>query len=233
MVYELMADGRYRTKATAVYSQIRQDIFSGVFRGKSKIRIEWVVDRYGAGASPVREALNRLATEGLLVRHDQRGFSIKPETNDELDELTRTRCWLESLALRQSILSRTEQWEENLVLSSHRLTRATAALVVRPSSSDPEWEQIHCAFHKALIAGCGSKWLISFCERLGDQMHRYRVFPSSIDVPQRDCALEHRLIAEASLDGDTDRAVKALTEHFELSAQSWKAAHRKLLNDSS
>ena len=104
----------------------------GVLESESKLRVEWVVSRYGAGASPVREALNRLASEGLLGRHDQRGFFIMPVSAEELEELTRTRCWLEERALRESIANRTGEWEEQLVLALHRLARAQRRLPEDP-----------------------------------------------------------------------------------------------------
>ena len=111
------------TIASSVYSQLREELLHGRIEPDSKLRIEWAVQRFGAGASPIREALNRLASEGFLDRQDQRGFFVMPITLDDLDELTRTRCWLEERALRESILHRSVEWEETLVLSLHRLTR--------------------------------------------------------------------------------------------------------------
>ena len=70
------AAGPKSTLASTVYHQLRDDLLRGVLETESKLRVEWVVSRYGAGASPVREALNRLASEGLLGRHDQRGFFL-------------------------------------------------------------------------------------------------------------------------------------------------------------
>ncbi|MGT2465370.1 GntR family transcriptional regulator [Mesorhizobium atlanticum] len=95
------AKGVKSTLASAVYQQLRDDLLRGALEVETKLRVEWVVSRYGAGASPVREALNRLAAEGLLGRHDQRGFFLMPVSAAELEELTRTRCWLEERALRE------------------------------------------------------------------------------------------------------------------------------------
>ena len=53
--------GSKGTLASAVYNQLRDDLLRGVLESESKLRVEWVVSKYGAGASPVREALNRLA----------------------------------------------------------------------------------------------------------------------------------------------------------------------------
>ncbi|WP_192258128.1 GntR family transcriptional regulator [Mesorhizobium caraganae] len=212
-----MSEGAAKsTLATTVYQQLRDDLLRGVYESQSKLRVEWVVSRYGAGTSPVREALNRLASEGLLGRHDQRGFFIMPVSAEELEELTRTRCWLEELALRESIVNRTGEWEEQLVLALHRLARAQRRLPQDPSSNNPEWEKLHRAFHRALIGGCRSHWLSDFCDQLSDQASRYRLI--SRGDCERDEIGEHRLIAERAVDGDAEGAVEALLNHYRLTA---------------
>ncbi|RWL83052.1 MAG: GntR family transcriptional regulator [Mesorhizobium sp.] len=206
------------TLASAVYQQLRDDLLRGALEADSKLRVEWVVSRYGAGASPVREALNRLAAEGLLGRHDQRGFFLMPVSAAELEELTRTRCWLEERALRESIAHRTAEWEEQLVLALHRLARAERRLPENPSTNDPEWEKLHRAFHRALISACRSHWLICFCDQLSDQASRYRLISQDAPGIGRDDLGEHRIIAERTLDGDADGAVEALLNHYRLTA---------------
>ena len=53
------------TTATTVYDRIRDDILSGSLAPSLKLRIEFVCERYATGASPVREAINRLSQDGL------------------------------------------------------------------------------------------------------------------------------------------------------------------------
>ncbi|TGS10463.1 GntR family transcriptional regulator [Mesorhizobium sp. M2E.F.Ca.ET.209.01.1.1] len=210
--------GAKSTLASSVYHQLRDDLLRGALEAESKLRVEWVVSRYGAGASPVREALNRLAAEGLLGRHDQRGFFLMPVSAAELEELTRTRCWLEERALRESIAHRTAEWEEQLVLALHRLARAERRLPDDPATNNPEWEKLHRAFHRALIAACRSHWLIGFCDQLSDQASRYRLISQEGPGMGRDDLGEHRIIAERTLDGDADGAVEALLNHYRLTA---------------
>jgi DNA-binding GntR family transcriptional regulator len=207
------------TLASAVYGQLRDDLLHGLLEPESKVRVEWVVSRYGAGASPVREALNRLASEGLLGRHDQRGFFVMPISIDDLSELTRTRCWLEELALRQSLQNRTPAWEEALVLALHRLSRAPRWLEQDPPTTNPEWEKLHRAFHRALIGACGSRWLIGFCDQLADQAYRYRQIARAGHTAKRAELDEHKLIADLALDGDADGAVAALMSHYRLTTE--------------
>src|SRR5215211_2947747 len=116
------------TTATTVYDRIKDDILSGSLAPSLKLRIEFVCERYGTGASPVREALNRLSQDGLAERRDQRGFYVAPVSLEQLAELVKTRCWLEAIALRESIVHRTAEWEERLVLAFHRLSRTPRSL---------------------------------------------------------------------------------------------------------
>ncbi|MFC3326741.1 GntR family transcriptional regulator [Mesorhizobium cantuariense] len=212
------AAGPKSTLASTVYQQLRDDLLGGVLETESKLRVEWVVSKYGAGASPVREALNRLASEGLLGRHDQRGFFIMPVSASELEELTRTRCWLEERALRESIAHRTAEWEEQLVLALHRLGRASRFSPQNLVSLNPDWERLHRIFHRVLISACRSQWLVGFCDQLSDHAYRYRQMANDGEGVQRDDFAEHRLIAECALDGNADGAVEALINHYQLTA---------------
>jgi DNA-binding GntR family transcriptional regulator len=202
------------TTATTVYDRIRDDILSGNLAPAMKLRIEFVCERYGIGASPVREALNRLSQDGLVERRDQRGFYVASVSLEQLDELVKTRCWLEAIALRESIANRTAEWEDRLVLTFHRLSRTKRSLDSNAYTVNPVWEQHHREFHRALIANCGSSWLLTFCTHMGDQADRYRKLAAARIYPQRQSPDEHRTIFEAAIDGDADRAVELLQAHY-------------------
>ena len=58
------------THASSVHERLRADILSG------RLPIRTLMERYGIGQTPLREALNRLAAAGLLRAEDQRGFAI-------------------------------------------------------------------------------------------------------------------------------------------------------------
>ncbi len=214
-----VANGAKSTLASSVYGRLRHDLLHGVIEPDTKLRVEWAVKTYGAGASPVREALNRLASEGLLGRHDQRGFFVMPVSAAELLELTRTRCWLEERALRETLANRSPAWEEELVLSLHRLSRTPRHLADDPANTNPDWERLHRAFHRALISQCGSRWLLGFCEQLADQAHRYRQIARTGPRARRDELSEHRAIADKAIAGDVEGAVAALVEHYRLTSE--------------
>jgi DNA-binding GntR family transcriptional regulator len=212
------ADGRNLSEVA--YSRIRRDILQGELFPGVKLQIEAMSERYGIGAVPVREALNRLSSEGLVERRSHRGFNVSPISISELEELVKTRIWLESLALAESMKNHDEAWEEELVVSFHRLARTQRRL---PEDGSPEtsveWEARHKDFHMLLLKRCGSSWLLDFCSVLMDQAVRYRNLSmnSNPNKQRREgAAAEHRAILDAVLDHDATRACQLLEEHYRI-----------------
>jgi len=205
------------TIASDVYERLRADILRGILAPGGKLRIEQVCERYGAGNSPVREALNRLSTEGLVERREQRGFYVVAISAADLDDLVCTRCLLEEAALRQAMARQDAAWHEGLVVALHRLTRVPRFEPGDAYRENPEWEQAHREFHRALVAGCGSGRLVRLCLELHDQAYRYRQLAIQDAFP-RHRPDEHSAIVECILAGDGDGAAAALTAHYHRTA---------------
>lgn len=209
------------TAATQAYTALKRDILSGALSPGEKLQIEQVAARYAAGTNPVREALNRLSSERLVDRVDQRGFAVPPLSLDLFREMVKTRCWLETRALEESIRNRTDAWEDEVVLALHRLLRTSLRYADDPAaegdgaSDNSEWEARHRAFHRALISNSGSAWLLHFCEELMDQVERYRYISMTNTYPRRNSNVEHRQIAEAALAGDAALACERLVAQYE------------------
>lgn len=208
------------TLASTVYDRLRADILTGELEPGRKLRIEFLGKRYHTGHSPIREALNRLSSDGLVERRDQRGFLVAAASAEDLSELTKARCWLEGIALRESIAARTQAWEEGVVIAYHRLSRAPRSMSPKVYRENPEWENLHRAFHLSLIAGCGSRWLLAFCAQLADQSYRYRQIAFQRAFPLRSNTHGHRAIMEAAIEGDTDKAVRLLQMHLRFTADT-------------
>ncbi len=207
------------TRATSLYDQLRADLLGGEPEPGAKLAIEALAERYQTSATPLREALNRLVSDGLVERREQRGFVVAGISAADLAEITRTRCWLEEIALRESITRHDTAWEEALVLAHYRLARTPRSLSDSRFEDNPDWEPLHRAFHRALIGGCDSRWLLLFCEQLADQHHRYRRLSAPRAFARREVRTEHQQLAEAALAGRADDAVALLRAHFERTAK--------------
>lgn len=202
------------TRASAVYERLHDDITHGVLEPGSKLRVSAMGARYGVGASPLREALSRLSAEGLVARTDQRGFSVAALSWEELPILTRNRVQLESLALSESIEHRDADWEHELALLVHRLSRTSRSLATDHYVPNPEWEALHRDFHRGLLMRCPSRWLKMFCVTLTDEAYRFRQLAAGKVFSSRNEHAEHVAIFEAAINGRTDEAVRLLGEHY-------------------
>ena len=219
------------TVASSVYDQLRLDILTGSLRPGEKLRSEFLRGRYQAGISPVREALNRLATERLVCREDQRGFHVAGVSKGDLIELTKTRCWLEEIALRQSIERGDDAWEEQIVLTFHRLSRTPRSSDETTYAFNAKWEGLHGDFHNALIAACDSHWLLGFCQQLVDQADRYRQLAAAVSYPKRNERDEHQALMEAVLKRDVDDAAAIQCAHIRKTADIVLEANLSFLPD--
>lgn len=207
------------TYASSVAERIRADILGGRLRPGRRLQIKALMEDYGVGQTPLREALNRLAADGLVSAEDQRGFAVPGISAEELRELTRTRCWLEERGLRESMAAATPEWEEALLVAGHRLSRTPRGLGADDIAAETLWEARHRAFHDLLVSNCGSRWLVGFCQQLTDRHQRYRKLAARRGYPRRDVDAEHRAILDAVLRRDADAAVAQLVAHYTATAE--------------
>lgn len=199
-----------KTLADSAYAALRRDIISGALAPGMPLRMAFLCDRYGMGMSPVREALNRLQAERLVTAISLRGFFVAPLSVEELSDTTDTRILIEGQALQRSIARGGADWADGV-------RGALSALLDGAAQPDADrLEQLHHAFHRALVAGCGSRWLLDLFEKLYSESERFRFHALTVEARDgtRDLAAEHRAIADAALARDTLRAVELLTAHY-------------------
>lgn len=203
----------------SVYLQLRADLLSGRFRPGEKLRAEVLRRRFSIGSSPIREALNRLLAEGFVALEEQKGFRVAPVSVEELLELVQARILIDGAAVTESIKRFETEWEENLVLALHRLSRVARRLPEGEGDDNPEWERRHRAFHSALVAGCGSRWLRRVSEQLFDAAERYRLLTAAQLSPRNELE-EHQSITAACIERRAEDAVRLLEEHYSSTCRS-------------
>ncbi len=200
--------------ASRVYAELRNDLLNGVIPAGRRINISTLKDHYRIGLSPLREALNRLAATGLLEQQSQRGFYVPQRTKKELGDIIRLRKELEGYAVARSVAMGDAQWEAEVLAAGHRLKRYD-----RETDKSQEWEQLHSAFHGALLAGCGSPWTLRFIQQLHDQFDRYRR-PAPFNAALRaELNTQHEMLVELALARDAVAARELVHAHIDLSSQ--------------
>ncbi len=205
------------TQASAVYARLRHDVISTAILPGQKLRVRELRARYGVGLNPLREALNRATRDGLVCQSDLRGFFAAPVSKKDLLELTRARCLLAEICLRESIQNGDALWEEGIVVAFHRLSRVPryAPGHVNELEFDPAWEAAHRAFHRSLVAACGSSYLVDMDAQLFDAADRYRHLSRRSALSGTAARPDqHPAIMQAVLDRDIAKATALLQAHY-------------------
>lgn len=206
------------TLAEKAYDALRHDIIRGSLVAGQPLRLADLSNRYEMGFSPLREALNRLQSERLVTVESLRGFRVAPLSLEEMHDAVAARVLIETEALRASIRLGGDAWAAGVVSALYTLRLQ----VERGEAESDIWtlEARHHAFHRALLAACGSAWLLEFFERLYAATERYRIpiLLASNRPMGRDIQAEHSALADAALARDADLAVDLLRRHYSLTA---------------
>lgn len=195
---------------------IRGDILTARLKPGAKLSLKMLSGLYACGASPVREALTRLTSEGLVERIDRRGFFVAGISAADFADILFNRGFMESEALRQSIALGDGAWEERVLIAHFRLGTLERDTQASDGSRrpNPEWEAAHKRFHMALLSACPSRILLENCERLHELNNRYRFFARTVQSPARSVEAEHKKLCDLALARSAEGAAQALIEHY-------------------
>jgi GntR family transcriptional regulator, carbon starvation induced regulator len=206
------------TGSDVALHRLKRDILRGKLAPDERLRVRELADRYGIGASPMREALARLSGAGLVRLEGQKGFRVSPVGRGDLVDITATRRIVETEALVLAIGNANDEWEAELVKCYHLLSRELG----RRGDGSSEWldgfEARHHAFHRALISACPLRSLREFCDDLYLRSERYRRVLFGYSFESRDLAAEHENLMAAALSRDIKKARAALVLHIGLTA---------------
>lgn len=221
------------SQAERAYRTLRDEILHGDLMPGERLRAADLHDRYRLGLTPIREALMRLSSESLVEAETNRGSRVSGASAAEFDDLMSTRKSIEKLCLTASMTRGDTAWEAAIVAAMHVLTRTPLPSSSHARAGAAEWERAHRRFHLALVAACGSDWLLKFWNTLADHSERYRKLRllSRSERGNRDVNAEHRQIMEAVLARDIDRATTLMDAHLSATQDFIKALLSRAANE--
>lgn len=213
------------TLASLALRKIRDEIVRGELPPNAKLRVKQLAERYGMGASPLREALSRLVGDGLVTVEGQKGFRVAPISLKHMLDVAEARQVSEVGAFRLALERGDADWEAEVLGAFHRLKKATGATLSQTGNED--WERFHKEFHRALISACGVTSLIDFCQTLYDQATRYRHLLFHHDIAGKHLVDEHQVLVDVALQRDTEKGPEILSRHLRLTVDvilsTWEA----------
>jgi DNA-binding GntR family transcriptional regulator len=203
---------RQTRRTETIYARIRSGILDGTLRPGKRLKFPDVCAEFDASVAVIREALIRLAGEGLVSAEAHQGFAVTAISPDHLAELTYARLQIEGMVLRQSIRDGDLQWESALLAAYHTLQGTSRTNDGRLSDA---WTTAHAEFHKALLSGCPNLRLRSIAEGLRSEAELYRQWSVTLgDEPGRNIDAEHKMLLTGAIARDDVGTVNALQEHI-------------------
>ena len=203
-------DAPVLTKTDYAYAALRERIMSGALPHGSAVSQEALAAELNVSTTPLREAMRRLASEGLVILDAHRDARVAPLTADEARSLFEVRQRLDPLAVRLAAERRSEA-------DSARIRAAATSLEPLDAGSGLDALDAHRAFHAALYRASHNDLLISLLDGLWDKADRYRraTLETREDSPADRARVqqEHQAMMDAVLDGDPDAAEEHMRRH--------------------
>lgn len=194
-----------RTMNEQVYHSLRGDILAGKFKGGQQLLQKELAEMYRVSRIPVREALSRLSSEGLVVLAPYKGAAVASFSISELREIFEIRYALESLILRHVVLNITEE----SALRVHDLLVASTRTSLEQGSRKTHWN-----FHSALYEIADKPRLLEMIKSQYDKVDRYMQIYLARAGAQKQSFRSHDAILQTCRAGDTVEATMRLHEHM-------------------
>jgi DNA-binding GntR family transcriptional regulator len=201
------------TVGETAYRRIRADIIFGVLPPGQKLKLEKVSEVYGTSISTLRELLNRISSEGLIIAEGQRGFEVAPVSADEFQQVASLRLLIENHAMEQSFAAGDLDWEGRVVSAHHKLAVMERRMLGGDQPDQELWKRCDWDFHHALISACGSDVLLDTHASIYDRYLRYQMI--AVVFRGEIAAREHQALLESALARDSRRAQDILVSHIQ------------------
>lgn len=190
-----------------IAERLREAIASGAFPPGSQMREITLAQRLGVSRGPLREAMQRLTQEGLLIGHRNRGLFVMTLDEDAVRDVFLTRQALERAAVEHLITTGRGEDAEPLLELAEQMGRAE-------DPSGPEVTALDLRFHATLVALAGSPRLQQMHGTLITQLRMTLARMQATYSSARERSEEHRDLARAIIAGDAALADRLMIEHM-------------------
>ena len=200
-----------RPTAQLIADHLREQIVQGVFRPGQQINESVLAGQLRTSRGPLREALQRLAQEGILVSMRNRGVFVSEISVDDIKEIYAVREAVESAAARTLLAAPQDQ----LNLTGKALKEILTEMAKQVELSD--WHAISrldMQFHTTLVEGAKNSRLLRIYDTLAAES-RMCIINLEVSYPRVDALVqEHQIILDLLEAGDSDGLQRAISQHM-------------------
>jgi DNA-binding GntR family transcriptional regulator len=192
----------YVSKTDLVAAMLRELVITGELAAGEQLRQRDLAQRFGVSQTPVREAMRRLESEGLLICDTHRGFTVVPPDDGRIEENFQIRAALESLGASLAARKIDAQGLARL----HDLNDKMRAL----ADDDPAYAELNREFHFTVYEYAHSPLLLSLMRLLWASLHP----GPRVSRTHAESARQHDEILSALTEGDAAAASARTYQHI-------------------
>ncbi|MBW8086486.1 GntR family transcriptional regulator [Streptomyces hygroscopicus subsp. hygroscopicus] len=196
--------------AEQAYASLKRDIIRCHLRPGDVIVEAWLAERYGMSKTPVREAINALRREGLVVVVPRRGTFVKPTDLGDLQDTYRLRRLLEPEA---AVLAAQRAGAEDL----ERLDALSAATVAA-NASRPDLNEANRLLHVGIAEVARVSLMIPMINTLHEEIERFLNLRGELGRPSY-TVVNHGRLVETIKSGSEEEIRQVALEGIERSRQ--------------
>jgi len=193
-----------------VYKDIRKSIITGKIKGGTRLVESSLASDMQVSRTPIREALHKLALEGLLYSIPRAGYIVEEMSDYDIQDLFSTRMTIEQIAARQAVKKISKREIEQL---EHNLKRTDE--VLKMDLTD-KLTDLDMEFHGIIYKATRSKTLYQICQTLSDHTLKYRIALIYIPEFAQKTRDGHHKIFKAVLSKEPSRVDEAIQSHLQL-----------------
>jgi DNA-binding GntR family transcriptional regulator len=200
-----------------VYDYLREEILAGHLKPGAELAEVALSEQLGVSRGPLREAIGRLAAEGLVTVRPRRGAVVRSLSKEEFLELYEVREALETMAVRLAV--------PRLAADDFATLQGLIETMGKHAERGEvaEFFEANVAFHGHLFAASGNGKLLELYRQLLGQMGRYRLRSLTLRGNLQRSVAEHAAILRAAKRGDVERAAHLMSEHVRVPQRRLKA----------
>jgi len=194
-----------------IYEILKNKIISEELKPGERLLDDKLASKFGVSRTPVREAITRLSSEGLVEINRRSAVYVKRLSKKDIEEIYEIRKVLEGLAIRQAtyIISDEEINQLSILLEKARRSLKT--------NDRQACIALDIKLHQVVLKNCENSRLISIMNNLNTLIHVFRVRVAKNREKAKQALREHEAILEAIKARDAEKAEKMMVEHIEKS----------------
>ncbi len=206
-----------QARASHVHEALRRQVFERRLIAGTRLNIDQIALDLGVSATPVREAINRMAMEGLAVYEQFSGFTLAPPLGrKDIGELQQLRRLLETFAARTSAANIPAETLESLRACTQGMqdlaTEANYAAFKAFDSADND-------FHEIIVRSAGNRFLVDSYAAISARVRMVRMYYAGGPTDMRSVVAEHWHVLAAFEERDGAMAAESLNKHLEAASR--------------